>query len=63
MECKKIEVEAITTKSYEIEEKPMKAYEFRYCISYRHPLLPERILARGYWNDAGIWLPEGKFED
>lgn len=58
MECKRIETESLDTKKYELEIKPIVSYEFRFCITYRHPLLPERILARGYWNDAGVRVPE-----
>jgi hypothetical protein len=32
-----------------------------YCVSYRDPTLPEWILARWYWNDAGIWTPDWIF--
>lgn len=38
-------------------------YGVSYCIQYRPVGLLERILARGWWNDAGIRTPDGKFKD
>jgi hypothetical protein len=63
MECRRIEVEELEQTTYTFTEETSPAFSFIYCISYRHPLLPEWILARGYWNDTGLWLPEGKFGD
>lgn len=36
-------------------------YSFIYCVSYRDPNLDERILARWFWNDNGIWTPDWIF--
>ena len=46
-------------KEYEMSFEEGKSFEFVYCVSYRHPNLPERILARGYWNDQGLWFVDG----
>lgn len=40
-----------------------KTYGVSYCISYRPLNINERILARGRWNDKGIWTPDGIFND
>ena len=50
-----------TTPKHDIETIREKEYEFRYCVSFRDPNLPEWILARWWWNDKGIWTPDGIF--
>ena len=40
-----------------------KNFSFLYCVSYRHPSLPEWILARWYWNDQWIWTNEDIWND
>ena len=59
MWCKSILAEMEELKEYEISFEEGKSFEFVYCVSYRHPNLPERILARGYWNDQGLWFVDG----
>lgn len=53
----------IVEKEYDIEEKDDKSYSFEYCVSYRDPLLFERILARWVWNDQWVWTPEWVFPE
>lgn len=40
-----------------------KNYKFLYCVAYRHPSEPEWIVARWYWNDMWIWIPDGLWYD
>lgn len=40
-----------------------RKYGVYYCVRYRPVGLLEWILARGWWNDAGIRTPDGKFKD
>jgi hypothetical protein len=39
------------------------SFSFLYCVSYRHPSLPERILARWFWNDQWIWTNDDLWND
>lgn len=38
-------------------------FSFSYCVAYRHPSLPEWIVARWYWNDQWIWTPDWLWYD
>ena len=38
-------------------------YGVYYCVRYKPVGMLERILARGWWNDAGVRPPDGKFKD
>ena len=59
-----IEVEDITEqKGYEITELEWQEFDLCYCVSYRHPSLPEWILARGYWNNLWIWIDDATWLD
>ena len=49
--------------NYEPELLNEKEYWFMYCVSFRDPSLPEWILARWWWNDQGIWTPDGIWYD
>jgi hypothetical protein len=39
------------------------SFSFLYCVSYRHPSLPEWILARWFWNDQWIWTNDDIWND
>lgn len=61
--CKSITVEELTETLYEVECDIPLTYTFEYCISYRDPALDEWVLARWYWNENGIWTPDGIFPE
>ena len=70
MNCKWIRAILIQTK-YEVEEKQScykvwdcsLNYWVSYCVKYRPAWMDEWILARWWWNDAGIWTPDWIFND
>ena len=46
-----------------VVEDSQNSFTFLYCVAYRHPSLPEWILARWVWNDEWIWTPDGLWRD
>ena len=58
-------------KLFDVEEQPKKyeakeiihKYGVCYCIRYRPVGILEWILARGWWNDKGIWTEDWIFND
>ena len=56
-------VEMGIAKEYNCEYERNNHFTFLYCVAYRHPSLPEWILARWYWNDEWIWTPDGIWWD
>lgn len=55
-------VEYAMTPNFNIEDS-QNSFTFLYCVAYRHPSLPEWILARWYWNDEWIWTPDWIWRD
>ena len=54
-------IETEVKPEYNVKSGIDQNFGFLYCVSYRHPSLPEWILARGFWNDAGIWTADWIF--
>ena len=64
------EVEEIEWLSYKVENNVEPTYEYKilqdnysfmYCVSYLDPDTLEWILARWWWNDAGVWTADWIF--
>ena len=63
MACKTTNVEEVQETVYSVECDIPLTYTFEYCISYRDPALDERILARWFWNERGVWTSDGIFPE
>ena len=49
--------------TYDLTSNIVKTYWFRYCVSYRDPNEPERIVARWFWNDEWLWFADWIWRD
>ena len=60
--CKKYWIEKLKNPTYEVNSSQNK-YGVCYCVRYRPVWVLEWILARGWWNDKGIWTADWIFND
>ena len=61
LDNKTYEYDTETAPNFSIKYSTDNDYKIMYCVAYRHPSLPEWILARWWWNDDGIWNADGIF--
>lgn len=52
----------IKEKEYQVNYS-QDSYWVAYCVRYRPIWFTEWILARGWWNDRGIWTEDWIFND
>lgn len=56
------EIEYKTWPNFVVEDN-QNSFTFLYCVAYRHPNLPEWIVARWYWNDEWLRFADGVWRD